>query len=84
MKYLSSDEAIKQVKKGDNIFVHTAAAAPQQLIQSLTKRHSELSDITIYHLHTEGEAPYVKPEYKDVFKTKAFFVGKNVRHALET
>lgn len=84
MKYLSSDEALQCVKKGDNIFVHTAAAAPQQLVKSLTSRHSELSDITIYHLHTEGVAPYVNPEYKDTFKTKAFFVGKNVRHALET
>lgn len=84
MKYLSAEEALKQVKKGDNIFIHTAAAAPQKLVQALTDRHSDLSDITIYHLHTEGIAPYVNPEYKDVFRTKAFFVGKNVRHALET
>lgn len=84
MKYTSADEALKQVNQGDNIFVQTAAAAPQQLVQALTNRHSELSDITIYHLHTEGIAPYVNPEYRDVFKTKAFFVGKNVRHALET
>lgn len=84
MKYLSADEALKQVKPGDNIFVQTAAAAPQILVQALTDRHAELSDITIYHLHTEGIAPYVNPEYKDVFKTKAFFVGKNVRPALET
>lgn len=84
MKYTSADEALKQVNQGDNIVVQTAAAAPQQLVQALTNRHSELSDITIYHLHTEGAAPYVKPEYGDVFKTKAFFVGKNIRHALET
>ena len=84
MKYLSADEALKQVNQGDNIFVQTAAAAPQQLVQALTNRHSELSDITIYHLHTEGDAPYVNPEYGDVFKTKAFFVGKNVRSALVT
>lgn len=84
MKYLSADEALMQVKKGDNIFIHTAAAAPQQLVKALTNRHSELSDITIYHLHTEGVAPYVNPEYRDVFKTRAFFVGKNIRHALET
>ncbi|WP_234572367.1 acetyl-CoA hydrolase/transferase family protein [Rhodohalobacter sp. 614A] len=84
MKYLSADEALKQVNQGDNIFVQTAAAAPQTLVKALANRHSELSDITIYHLHTEGVAPYVNPEYRDVFKTKAFFVGKNVRPALET
>ncbi len=84
MKYISSDKALQLVQKGDNIFIHTAAAAPQQLVKSLTNRHKELSDITIYHLHTEGAAPYVSSEYKDVFKTKAFFVGSNVRKALET
>lgn len=84
MKYLSADEALKQVNQGDNIFVQTAAAAPQQLVKALTNRHSELRDITIYHLHTEGAAPYVNPEYRDSFRTKAFFVGKNVRPALET
>lgn len=84
MKYLSAEQALQHVESGDNIFVQTAAAAPQQLVKSLANRHSDLSDITIYHLHTEGVAPYVNPEYKDVFKTKAFFVGKNVRHALET
>ncbi len=84
MKIVSADRAVNLVNSGDNIYIHTASAAPQQLIKALTSRHAELAEITFFHLHTEGEAPYVNPEYKDAFRTKAFFVGSNIRKALET
>ncbi len=83
MEYFSSDEAVKRIKSGDNIYIHTAAAAPSILIESLVSRHRELKNVNIYHLHTEGPAPYVEPKYKDSFNTKAFFVGKNVRKAIK-
>ncbi len=84
MKLISIQEAVGFVKSGDHVFVHTAAAAPVQLVTALTERHRELSDITFYHMHTEGPAPYVNPEYSSSFRTKAFFVGSNIRKALET
>lgn len=84
MKLTSAEQAIKKVKSGDHVFVHTAVAAPQQLVHALSKRHNNLSDVLIYHLHTEGEAPYVNPEYAHAFSTKAFFVGANVRKAVAT
>jgi 4-hydroxybutyrate CoA-transferase len=84
MKIVSLGKALSQVNSGDNIFIHTASAAPQQLIKELVAHHADLTNITIYHLHTEGVAPYADPEYRDTFRTKAFFVGSNVRKALET
>lgn len=84
MKIVTLTEAISQVKSGDNIFIHMASAAPQQLIKELVTHHTELTNITVYHLHTEGAAPYTNPKYKDTFHTKTFFVGSNVRQALET
>ena len=83
MKITSSEEAVKGIKSGDKVYIHTAAAAPQKLIEAMTSRHNELRDVYIYHLHTEGEAPYVNPEYKDSFHTHAFFVAKNVRNAIK-
>jgi len=82
MKLVSSEEAVKQISSEDNVYVHTAAAAPLKLIEAMTNRHQELRNVNIYHLHTEGPAPYVNPEYKDSFNTKAFFVGSNVRKAI--
>jgi 4-hydroxybutyrate CoA-transferase len=79
---MTAAEALKAVKPGHKIFIHSVAAAPPALIDALVARASELRDIKIYHLHTEGEAPYANPEYKDVFEVNAFFIAKNIRQAI--
>ena len=84
MKLTTAKEAIQYVQSGNNIFIHTAAAAPQQLIAELANQHERFRNVSIYHMHTEGAAPYVAPELSQSFRTKAFFVGANVRKALET
>lgn len=84
MKLTTPAGAVKQIKPGDKIFIHTAAAAPQQLINALTERHNELIDIHLYHLHTEGDAPYSQPEYRESFRTHAFFTARNVRSAIKS
>lgn len=80
--FTTADEALKRVKSGDKVFIHTAVAAPKLLIEAMTRRHKELRDVQIYQLHTEGEAPYAAPEMSDAFHIHAFFVGKNTREAV--
>jgi acyl-CoA hydrolase len=41
-----------------------------------------LRGVEIYHLHTEGAAPYSAPELAASFHTNALFVGANVRKAI--
>jgi acyl-CoA hydrolase len=84
MKIVSSDEAVSYIQSRQHVFIHTAAAAPQQLVKALTRRHKELRKVQIFHLHTEGEAPYTQPEYKESFSTHVFFTAKNVRSAMKT
>jgi acyl-CoA hydrolase len=84
MKYVSAEEAVKVVKSGQRVFIHSVAGAPQQLIKALTARAPELRDVDIVHLHTEGEAPYTAPEYAGTFHTNAMFIGSNVRAAVAT
>jgi len=84
MKIVSPDKAVSYIQSRQHIFIHTAAAAPQQLIRALTDRHAELRNVQIFHLHTEGEAPYTNPEYRASFKTHVFFTAKNVRLAMKT
>ncbi len=81
-KYTTAEEAVKLINSGDRVFIHSVAAAPQPLIDAMTNRAPELENVEIVHLHTEGDAPYVKPEYSDTFHTDAFFVGANVRKAV--
>ncbi|MCF1190738.1 4-hydroxybutyrate CoA-transferase [Mangrovimonas sp. AS39] len=79
---ITADEALKVVKSNDRVYVQAAAAAPQSLVQALARRHEELRNVEVCHLHTEGPAPYANPEYKDSFHVNSFFIGKNVRHTL--
>jgi len=76
-------QAVGLIKSGSNIFIQTAAAAPQQLIKGLVSRSNELRDITIYQMHTEGEAPYAMPGMENIFKVNCFFVGANLRKAVQ-
>lgn len=81
-KAVSAEEALKVVKSNDKIYLHAAAAAPTVLIKALAERHEELRNVEICQLHTEGEAPYANPEYKESFHVNSFFIGRNVRHTL--
>lgn len=82
-KAVSAEEAVKVIKNNDRVYIHAAAAAPQELIRAMSARHEELRGVEVCHLHTEGDAPYANPVYKDSFHVNSFFIGKNVRHTLE-
>ena len=82
-KYVSAAEAVKIVKSGDRIYLQAAAAAPTVLTNALTERASELKNVEICHLHTEGPALYANPELASSFHVNSFFIGKNIRHTLK-
>jgi len=44
-------------------------------------RSSELKNVDIYHIHTEGHCAYAKEEFKSSFNVHAFFNGSNIRLA---
>ena len=81
-KYVSADEAVKIVKSNDRIYVQAAAATPTVLTKAVSERASELRNVEICHLHTEGDAPYANPDLVASFHVNSFFIGKNVRHTL--
>lgn len=62
---LTAEEAIKAVKSGDTIFVHSAAATPSRLLAALAQhgKQNKLEKITVCHIHIEGQLEYLKPEY---------------------
>ena len=79
---LSPDHAIELIRPGEAVFIHSAAATPATLVQALVSRAQEFRRLRIIHIHTEGKAPYAKPELADIFDIDAFFVGQNVRTAV--
>jgi acyl-CoA hydrolase len=81
-KYVTAEEAVKSIKSNDRVYVQAAAAAPTVLTNALTDRASELKNVEVCHLHTEGPALYANPEFSESFHVNSFFIGKNVRHTL--
>jgi acyl-CoA hydrolase len=81
-KYVTADEAVKVVKSNDRVYVQAAAATPTVLTKALANRATELRNVEVCHLHTEGDAPYANPELAESFHVNSFFIGANVRHTL--
>jgi acyl-CoA hydrolase len=81
-KYVTAAEAVKVVKSNDRVYVQAAAATPTILTKALADRATELRNVEVCHLHTEGPAPYANIELADSFHVNSFFIGANVRHTL--
>src|SRR5690554_6862393 len=83
-KTIDKHEAVKHIKSGDRVFLHSITMTPHTLVDAMVSRHEQLRDVEIVHIHTEGPAPYVNPNLRSSFFHHAFFVGANVREAVQT
>ena len=79
---VSADEAISCIRSGMHVFVHGAAATPTPLLDALVRR-ADLTDVTLYHLHTSGPAGFAAPEHRGRFRSVSLFAGPPVRAAIE-
>jgi 4-hydroxybutyrate CoA-transferase len=82
LNYVTAEEAVKNIKSGERVFLHSAAATPQLLVDALTARGDELRSVELASIHTEGSAPYLDPRYDGIFHLNTFFVGANTREAV--
>ena len=82
---VTAAEAVKVIKSGDHVHISSVSNVPQCLVKALCDRGraGELKNVYIHHLHTEGAAPYVNPEFEGIFQHNAFFVGANVRESVQ-
>jgi acyl-CoA hydrolase len=79
---VSPDEAVAALRSGMNVFIHGAAATPTPLIEALCRR-TDLCDLKLFHLHTEGPAPFVATQCQTRMISVSLFAGPPVRQALD-
>jgi 4-hydroxybutyrate CoA-transferase len=79
----SAAEAVARIRSGERVFIGSGAAEPERLVEAMTARHRELERVEIYSILTLGSAPYVAPQYEGSFRHVAFFIGPNVREAVQ-
>ncbi len=70
------------LKSGNRIFVGSNAAVPNALISDLINNAHDLHDIEIVHVLTMGDNEWSKPEYNNLFKINALFIGPAIRQAI--
>jgi acyl-CoA hydrolase len=82
-RWVTAEEAVSSISSGQRVFIGSGAAEPNSLVEAMTARASELRDVQIFHIFTMGTAPYVEPGYESSFRHTAFFIGANVRQAVQ-
>jgi len=82
-KLATAKDAIRLIPPGRRILIGSGAAQPLSLVQAMVSDGYHLADNEIVHMLTLGPAPYVAPELKDRFRHIAFFIGPNVRDAVQ-
>jgi len=79
---MSAAEAISDIQAGERIFVGSNAAQPQVLVDALTESTTNPGHNEIVHIMTLGSAPSSNARFRDKFRHNAFFIGANVREAV--
>ncbi len=83
-KITSAEQAVAAIQSGNRIYIHSGCAEPERLVRALIHRAGQLHDVEILHLLTLGNADYVVPEMEGHFRHNAFFIGPNVREAINS
>jgi acyl-CoA hydrolase len=79
---VTADEAVDKVKSGDRIFIGGNCGEPDLLMQALMRRGDTLRNVEVIHVLTLGPVPYVEPVYATAFRANVFFIGQNMRSAV--
>jgi acyl-CoA hydrolase/GNAT superfamily N-acetyltransferase len=85
-KFVSEDDIFRRIHRGDTIFIGSACAEPQYLVQGLIRyvksNPKAFFDAEVLHIRTLGVAPYATEKFKENFRHNSFFIGDSTREAV--
>jgi acyl-CoA hydrolase len=79
---LASD-AVSVITSGMRVFVHGASATPTPLLEALASR-ADLEEVRLYHLHTDGPAPWADAGSSGGVRSVSLFNGPSMREPVAT
>ena len=64
IRYTTAAEAVKLIRPHSSAYIQGSTSIPEILVQAMTARAAELSDVTLYSGFASGakDAPYCRPE----------------------
>jgi acyl-CoA hydrolase len=83
IKVASADEAVEMLSPSGRILIGSGAAEPATLVQALVRAAARFDRAEVLHILTLGPAPYAAPGLQQHFHHVAFFIGANVREAVQ-
>jgi acyl-CoA hydrolase len=82
-KLASAEQAVRLIPARKRILIGSGAAEPGGLVEAMVTHGTHLEGNEVVHLMTLGSAPYVQPGLEARFRHTAFFIGANVRQAVQ-
>ncbi|MDD5168357.1 MAG: acetyl-CoA hydrolase, partial [Syntrophales bacterium] len=85
-KFASEEVIFGRIHRGDTIFIGSACAEPQYLVQNLIRfvksYPKAFVDAQVLHIRSLGVAPYATEKFKQNFRHNSFFIGDSTRGAV--
>lgn len=78
----SADDVAGLIQSNTTVFVHGAAATPAPLLEALTRRR-DVANVTLIHLHLDGNCGFAAPENARQFRSNSLFTGPGLRKPIE-
>lgn len=82
--YVSPEDAIKEIKSGNRVFIHGSACTPNFMIDELANQASRLQNVEIVSITLQGNVEVAKPEFKNSFHINSLFTSAPVRDAVNS
>ncbi|XP_033324823.1 succinyl-CoA:acetate/propanoyl-CoA:succinate CoA transferase isoform X1 [Megalopta genalis] len=83
-RWVCVEDAVKIINSEHLVFIQGGAATPNELIRAMTEHGvcNNLRGVRLIHMGLEGDAPFASPEFEKHFRSVSFYIGANVREAV--
>jgi acyl-CoA hydrolase/GNAT superfamily N-acetyltransferase len=85
-KFEPLETIFNHIHRGDTIFIGSACAEPQHLVQGLIRyvksNPKAFFDAEVLHVRSLGVAPYAAEKFKQNFRHNSFFIGDSTHDAV--
>ena len=85
-KFVPPEKIFSHIRRGDRIFIGTGCGEPQYLVQAfiqfVSSNPKAFLGAEILHIWALGVAPYADEKFQRNFRYNSFFVGNNIRDAV--
>ncbi len=82
-RVVSLEEAVKNIKSGDRIFLTGNVSVPSKLLAELVAQAPNLEDVELIQALTVAPADYVAPEMAGHLRVNTIFISHNTRKAVQ-